>query len=197
MNTIIVLFLIGLLYWRVRYLYLTNLYVEYSHKLYKLRDKLRMEIIQGNINKDSLGFRRLDFIISTFTYEIKNINITVFIIFHKWLPAHNPEKLRMLAAFNKELEENEALRNIKNEMMEIQLSYVSRKSLLFHCCMYCVKFYSTIKNPLPSKFIDPPIVIYPPATEEELRKKYKNLPESEIQMERAEAMKQYGLVPAM
>ena len=75
MNIIIGLIVSLFLYILIRNFFLDNLKTETKFKCYKLRDKLRREAINGNIDATSSAFRFMDINLSTTIGEVEFLNI--------------------------------------------------------------------------------------------------------------------------
>ena len=80
MNTLVIICLIIVLYWRARNLYYKRLTLEYRFKLYRLRDQLRYFAIDGKIDKSNWVFNYMDTSISKTISIMDNMNLVFLIV---------------------------------------------------------------------------------------------------------------------
>lgn len=137
-NILFILFLIGILYWHVKLLFLKNQTLRYKYKLYKLRDELRMLAIEKKVSVDSIGFVYLDSSISGILEHLDSFN--VFAIFITLNKKRVPSVKNFITAIELEIEKTEHLSDIRMRYYTIIVSYILRKHFLT-CAFFWLKNY--------------------------------------------------------
>ena len=132
-NIIFSALILLILYWKARNLYYDRLELSYKHKLYALRDKLRMYAIQGEIDKNSWIFEYLDTSICRTISALDKLDI--YLIMASFLERKKEEEKKKEAFTKLTLESatnNKFIKEIVVNYGKITLGYlISKHFLLF------------------------------------------------------------------
>ncbi len=130
-NTLLIILVILLVYWRMRNLYYNSLALEYQYKLYRLRDKVRLYAIDKKIKHHDIFFDYMDKSICVTVKELPNFNLLgIFFLYSKH---KNEEKA---GSFKKMIDgsiKNEFAKEVFEEYGKIISMYMSKRH-------YIIKF---------------------------------------------------------
>jgi len=126
MNTLVIICLIIILYWRARNLYYRRLTLEYRFKLYKLRDKLRWLAINEKIDKNNWVFDYMDTSISKTISIMDNMNL-VFLLVIAIKNRNRKELVEFNKSVNVVVDKNKYLSEIFFEYGNLNIEFLMKK----------------------------------------------------------------------
>lgn len=96
----IILFLLGVIYWKARNMYYNHLELQFRHKLQALRDQLRVMVIEGKIKQDDILFEYIDTSISKAIKKVATMHLLVVLVL-----SIKHRNNREFLSFNKRIQE--------------------------------------------------------------------------------------------
>lgn len=132
---VVLVFLLG--YWIIRNLYYGALTVEYKHKLYALRDKLRRYAIDKKIKGHDEFFDYMDSSICVTIRELDTINIvTALWLYNKYKHLSIIKQYQNIIDNN--IQSNEFSKELYNEYGTIIVDYLRRKHYILSSIIYFI-----------------------------------------------------------
>lgn len=127
MTIYISLLIVVLCYWRWRNLYYTRVAIDHRFRMFKLRDQLRFDAIEGRIDKCGTAFRFLDESMSSSIGKVEKYNIYTWAFTHFMEQADKAELPERLRQVNEAMEENSIAQERFHEMMDLIAEQFIRK----------------------------------------------------------------------
>lgn len=129
MNILFIVLIIVLIGWWTRNLYFRKLTALYKYKLYSLRDRLRLEFIREEIEKESETFDFLDYSISKSIQYIDCLNI--YTIAYLSVKASKDQKfINFNEWVSKKLRDNIILSNYFKEFNQITYEFIKKRFVI-------------------------------------------------------------------
>lgn len=145
MNTLIIILIGLMLYWRCKNLYYNSIELEYEYRLFDLRDKLRRSAINGDIDKNSQFFRYLDSSICVTINELPRLNMLSLMML-SWRHRNNRE----IESFNKrlavEIEGNKKSALLYDEYGELIFEYFTKRHYFLRILVIMVALTVKVMN---------------------------------------------------
>lgn len=146
MDIYFIIVLILLLFHIIWYSYKKNLVLKYRYKFFGLRDKLRNEIIEGNIKKNDWTFDYLDSTLSKIVCKLDSITLWNAIILY--LKYRNDNGFQSLSNnLHKRIVKNKSIEEIYVEFGVLLIKYVYDRHIILTLTL---KFLSNIFTTLAS-----------------------------------------------
>jgi hypothetical protein len=96
----VILFLLGVVYWKARNMYYNHLELQFRYKLQSLRDQLRAMVLDNRMNQDDILFEYIDTSISKAMRKVASMHL--LIVFILSIKHH---KNKEFLTFNKRIQE--------------------------------------------------------------------------------------------
>lgn len=140
MNTLFFITIILVLAWWTRNLHFRRLTTQYRFKLYALRDKLRMELINGKIDNNSETFNFLEYSVSKSIQYLDYLNIYTLLILS--IKAHKDKNyIEFAKNISKKLSEDTILLNYYFELNQIIYEFLKKRFIISRSIVHILKMY--------------------------------------------------------
>ncbi len=96
----IILFLLGVVYWKARNMYYNHLELQFRYKLQALRDQLRELVIENKIKRDDILFEYIDTSISKAMKKVASMHLLIVLVL-----SIKHQKNKTFLSFNKRIQE--------------------------------------------------------------------------------------------
>lgn len=135
METLIIILIISIGYWKIRNSYYNYLDLEFQLDLYRLRDRLRTEAIEGKIKANDWFFDYMDSSICKTIEEVSSLNIFSIILLY----LKNRKNERIISfrrKVNESLNKNQDAKKLYAEYGLITLNYIIKKHYIIKIIVY-------------------------------------------------------------
>lgn len=134
MNILVCLLVSCICYWRLRNMYYNNIELQFRYKMYKLRDLLRLMVIEKKIDEDESLFDYLDTSLSIAIEKVTSLHLLVVFFLAK-KHYKQPDFISFSTSLQTKLKENKYAKEIYDEYGAIMIWYFLRKHFIIKFCV--------------------------------------------------------------
>jgi hypothetical protein len=140
MNTLFLIVIILAIGWWIRNLHFHRVIKRYKFKLYALRDKLRMQLINGKVNENSPAFDFMEYSVSKSIQYLDCLNIYT-LIFLSMKVRKEDDFIKFEREISKELKNDEALNGYFNELNSLIYEFLKKRFVVTHYIVHVLRLY--------------------------------------------------------